>query len=189
MANAVLDEEGKVAQLTLNPLEIPVGGIKAGTPFIIAFPDSKDEVDEDGNAVIGLNVDLEAPLSVQATTVNGVVGLLDKDTIKVNGMGYFAGDSRELIAAKKNTVINSQFGYINPKLITPVAAEKGSIVIGIKNGGVLDNIQEAIKDANALVNVVDMSGVIIRTNVKKANALKGLPKGIYIVGGQKVSVK
>lgn len=189
LANAVLDEEGKVAQLTLNPMEIPVGGIKAGTPFIIAFPDSKDEANEDGNAVIGLNVDLEAPLSVQATTVNGVVGLLSKDTIKVNGMGYFVGDSHELVAAKKNTVINSQFGYINPKLITNEEAKDGSIVIGIKNGGVLDNIQEAIKDANTLVNVVDMSGVIIRTNVKKANALKGLPKGIYIVGGQKVSVK
>lgn len=186
LANAVLDEEGKVAQLTLNPLEIPVGGIKAGTPFIIAFP---EDADEDGNAVVGLNVDLEAPLNVQATTVNGVVGLLSKDTIKVNGMGYFVGDSHELVAAKKNIVINSQFGYINPKLITNEEAKDGSIVIGIKNGGVLDNIQEAIKDANALVNVVDMSGVIIRTNVKKANALKGLPKGIYIVGGQKVSVK
>lgn len=187
IANVTADEEGMISQITLNPMDIPVGGIPAGTPFIIAHDD--EDMDGEGNAIIDLSIDINAALTQYAISVNGLVGLLDKDTIKVDGMGYFAGDVQEIAKVKKNAVINAQLGYINPKLITNVAAVDGSIVIGIKDGGTLDNIQEAIKDANALVNVTDLSGVTIRRNVKKANALKGLSKGVYIVDGKKVSVK
>ncbi len=44
-------------------------------------------------------------------------------------------------------------------------------------------------DANADVDVYTISGVKVRQNVKNADATKGLPAGVYVVGGRKVLVK
>ena len=41
----------------------------------------------------------------------------------------------------------------------------------------------------AAVSVYNVNGQLVRKNVKTANALKGLPAGIYVVGGQKFIVK
>lgn len=41
----------------------------------------------------------------------------------------------------------------------------------------------------ATVNVVSLTGVVVRANVAADNATEGLPAGIYIVGGKKVLVK
>ena len=40
-----------------------------------------------------------------------------------------------------------------------------------------------------VVDVYSLQGVLVRKNVKSANAVKGLPAGIYVIGGQKVIVK
>ncbi len=37
----------------------------------------------------------------------------------------------------------------------------------------------------AIVNVYDMQGRVVRSGVSRANALEGLPKGLYVVGGKK----
>ena len=42
---------------------------------------------------------------------------------------------------------------------------------------------------NVPMDVYTISGVKVRSNVKAGVATKGLPKGIYIVGGKKVIVK
>lgn len=47
----------------------------------------------------------------------------------------------------------------------------------------IDNI---IVDGNAIVDVYNLQGVKVRSNVKVENALDDLPRGIYIVGGRKV---
>ena len=186
LASATTNSEGLITEVTLNPIEVGVTGIPAGTPFIAAYP---EELVDEEHAGIKLNVDLSMALSTDAKTVNGLVGVLRADTAQV-GMGYFEGDTHEITSVTKKPVsISVQSGYINPKLIVNEEAKDGSVVIGIKDGGVLDNIQAAIKDANTLVDVVDMSGVVVRRSVKKADALKGLAKGVYVVGGTKVSVK
>ena len=38
-------------------------------------------------------------------------------------------------------------------------------------------------------NVYSINGQLVRKNVKTVNALKGLPAGIYVVGGKKFIVK
>lgn len=189
LAATTCNEEGMITSLTLNPMDIPAEGVAAGTPVIIAHPNMDSEVDEDGNAIINLNIDVENGVSLEASTLNGVVGLLKTDTIKVEGCGYFAGDKTEIIAAKKNTVIGAQSGYINPSMIVDQEPVDGSITVGIKGDGVLNDIVEAVSDANKLVDVVTLDGVTIRKGVKKNTALKGLAKGIYIIDGKAVSVK
>lgn len=42
-------------------------------------------------------------------------------------------------------------------------------------------------EENAPVDVYNMSGMLLRSNVDAANALEGLPAGIYIVGGKKIA--
>ena len=45
-----------------------------------------------------------------------------------------------------------------------------------------------VEDA-ATVNVVNLQGVVLRSNVAREDALRGLPAGLYIVGGKKILVK
>ena len=54
----------------------------------------------------------------------------------------------------------------------------------------LDNIDSIFANNNdEIVNVYTVSGALVKANVKKSEALKGLSNGSYIVGGQKVIVK
>ena len=48
---------------------------------------------------------------------------------------------------------------------------------------------ETVEAADATVDVYSISGVLVRSGVKKSEALNGLSKGIYIVGGVKRTVK
>ena len=52
-----------------------------------------------------------------------------------------------------------------------------------------DGIREATDDNNAPVDVYTLSGVKLRENAAPAQATKGLPRGLYIVGKKKMLVK
>ena len=69
---------------------------------------------------------------------------------------------------------------VTPDIIVPVSGFMENTV-GIQNASVS-------KD-KALVNVYTSDGVLIRKDVKRSDALKGLTKGVYIVGGEKKAVK
>lgn len=43
-----------------------------------------------------------------------------------------------------------------------------------------------VEDGAALVDVYTLNGTLVRSNVSRAQALDGLQKGIYVVGGRKV---
>ena len=47
---------------------------------------------------------------------------------------------------------------------------------------------DGIVAEDALVNVYDLNGILVRENVKLGQALEGLSKGIYIVIGTKKDV-
>ena len=49
-------------------------------------------------------------------------------------------------------------------------------------------VQDALTVGEAdMVNVYTVGGVLLKSNVKAADALEGLPKGAYIVGNKKVT--
>ncbi len=98
--------------------------------------------------------------------------------------------------------------------IPEVYVENGTLVIGIKGSGVItgnaqywfadnfrlyyvgpnkgDNISAPAMDNNDLmkeVDVYDLSGRMVRRQVRKSEALRGLHKGIYILDGKKYVVK
>jgi hypothetical protein len=45
------------------------------------------------------------------------------------------------------------------------------------------------KKANNVINVYDLKGNLVKKQVKKGDALNSLPTGIYVVDGEKVTVK
>ncbi|WP_295731329.1 hypothetical protein [uncultured Muribaculum sp.] len=50
-------------------------------------------------------------------------------------------------------------------------------------------IDDVLGDAEGVVDVYSLTGIKVRASVEAADALKDLPRGLYIVGGKKVMVK
>ena len=49
--------------------------------------------------------------------------------------------------------------------------------------------QVPAEGVNGQVTVYGLTGVALRKNVNRTEALKGLPRGIYIIGGRKYVVR
>ncbi len=113
--------------------------------------------------------------------------LCEPDTVPA-GYGYFYSGKP---SATDNTVIGVNSGWIgNRDAVMPVADEAMASVTIELGKVVIDEITSAqVVTLPAAVSVYNVNGQLVRKNVKTANALKGLPAGIYVVGGQKFIVK
>lgn len=87
------------------------------------------------------------------------------------------------VEESKEPTINSYRAY----LTVPAEAGINSLVLQLPD----DNVTgiETAMEADNEVDVYSISGVLIRSKVKKSEALNGLDKGIYIVNGIKQAVK
>lgn len=159
--------------------------IEAGTPFIYIDAYESEAV----RFQLAEATDYDALLASvvkEAKAVNGLQGTLaavdslaPKHGILYNGEVFV--DSKLGEGAANNS------GYLTSAL--PATTETGDAQILIDGeitiiGGVV-----AQPEAQAVVNVYNLSGVKVRANVKSVNDLKGLPAGIYIMGNKKVLVK
>lgn len=78
---------------------------------------------------------------------------------------------------------------------TPVLLSDHKVVYKNEDGTYTNESGDAIEMVEAeetlakTVNVYDINGRLIRTNVKTSNSLNGLPAGIYVIGGKKALVK
>ncbi|WP_456094978.1 hypothetical protein [Paraprevotella xylaniphila] len=75
---------------------------------------------------------------------------------------------------------NGQYWWADNFRLYYVGQNKGDNIHGISNGN---------PDGKDKVDVFDLAGRMIRQNVERADALKGLRKGIYIVDGKKYIVR
>lgn len=179
--------------LTVNPetgettLELTLQeDIKAGVPFVMEYGDFTAY---DGSAAIE-KVYLPLPETVDTTAreANGLVGTLNGVTLNKAGLGYFSNGALSISAEEAVSIIGNR-GYIDP---TKVVAQSGNTDRTIVVKGVMDGIRTIATDAvdNATpLNVYTIGGVLVRKNVKPSEALKGLQKGLYIVGKRKVAVR
>ena len=162
------------------------GEIAGGTPFVYCH-ENEDETATTVEVIVSA-VESEIANFVYATEakeVNGLKGTLSPvDSLHV---GYG-------ILLDGNTIVDSQFGegvtnnsaYLLPTV--PATTETGDKSIAID--GNIDAISTPVHAVEAsVVNVYTLSGVKVRANVKAAEAAKGLPAGLYIVGNKKVIVK
>ena len=167
--------------------------IPAGTPFIIAT-DAANEVEgivaeEFVIAdLVGQNLASNLDLTYKhgAVVQNGLVSSPVEFVIEP-GFGYIYG--QKVLLTEGGEKVYAGTGFFNNQL--PQTEEEGTMQLDMEGtingeGTAVDKIQ-LVKNVN--VDVYTLSGVKVRSNVKTAVATQGLPKGVYIVGGQKVIVK
>ncbi len=85
------------------------------------------------------------------------------------------------VAAGSEPTIKPYRAYINADV-----AEAN--IVALLFPGIETGINGIVAE-DALVNVYDLNGILVRENVKLGQALEGLSKGIYIVNGTKKAVK
>lgn len=85
------------------------------------------------------------------------------------------------VAAGSEPIIKPYRAYINADV-----AEAN--IVALLLPGIETGINGIVAE-DALVNVYDLNGILVRENVKLGQALEGLSKGIYIVNGTKKAVK
>ena len=159
--------------------------ITAGTPFVIYTTEGEDFVLAD-LMVDSYESALEQTYNYEIVQQNGLVSAPYGFEVDP---GYGIIYDGQVVASEGGEWIKAGTGFFNSSL--PVTEEEGeySLVLNgeITGEGLAVDGTELVK--NVPMDVYTISGVKVRSNVKAGVATKGLPKGIYIVGGKKVIVK
>ena len=154
---------------------------EAGEPFIIVTGESEAD---NGQFPIVLATP-EDVTDTSAVVANGLVGTLQGMSIATPGMGIFVNSA--LTATTGRVDISGRSGYLDP---TKVVNGEGAADLEISTGDIINAVKNAIAVKGAAnSNVYTIDGKLVKRNAKAADALKGLNKGIYIIGKKKVSVK
>lgn len=167
--------------------------IPAGTPFVIKTDAANEETGasaEDFVMADMVNQSIEESLNLtyqyEPVVQNGLVSAPAAFTLEP-GYGYLYKEM--IVVSEGGEEMEAATGFFNSSI--PETEEDGDYVLqltgDITGEGTAVNGIELVK--NAPVDVYTVSGVKVRSGVKVASATKGLPKGIYIVGGKKVIVK
>ena len=168
--------------VTLNFSESSLTAVEAGVPYLVKVTDFDGTINVE-NAVMAA-----AP---GAVTVNGVTmtGNYAADTVPVGA--YFISNNAFYYADEASNVALKGFrAYINvDETFEAIGANRLMININGEVTGIEDVLGEEAAEADKLVNVVSLDGMTVKAGVKKAEALDGLQKGIYIVDGKKYVVK
>ncbi len=166
--------------------------IPAGTPFIYYWYAEDDaNTAEEEEFVIVDDLD-DITYATKAEVRNGLLGTLR--TFTVEGAGYGILNARksqiEATEAGDERTIAANTGLFGANI--SAVEEEGEMIIPVVgtlsqdlNTGIIAN--EMVKNVN--VDVYTISGVKVRNAVRNISATKGLPAGLYIVGGKKVLVK
>ena len=185
ITDARYDENGDITEIGVTTKEIGEEGIPAGTPFLLIAGDINAEAGAGESLQVDLGLIFDSEISTVAKEDNGMIGLMSTTTVEQEGVGYFSLTDG-LQRSGKNISIVGQSGYIDGHKVK--AGGEAEFYIPMKNG-VITEIKQAIKDSKAIVNVYTVDGKLVRKNVKNADALKGLQKGLYVVNGKVYSVK
>ena len=158
--------------------------IPAATPFIIFTQPEENEYE-----VVPVAANPEALLNSEfkysPVCANGLVSAIETTEM---GEGFGLLFQGKVIVSQGGEIVLGGSGFFNNELKT--TTEVGDQHIELKDAitgegtAIADIVEGAVAN-----DVYTISGVKVRHNVKGAAATQGLPKGIYIVGGQKVIVK
>ena len=158
--------------------------IPAATPFIIFTQPEETEYE-----VVPLAANPETLLNSEfvysPVSANGLVSAIETTEI---GQGFGLLFQSKVIASQGGEIVLGGSGFFNNELQTTTEAGDQHLELKDAITGEGTAIADIVKAAVAN-DVYTITGVKVRHNVKGAAAVKGLPKGIYIVGGQKVIVK
>lgn len=167
--------------------------IPAGTPFIIKTDAENTETGTSAENFVMIdlvNQSVEESLNLtynyKPVVQNGLVSAPCAFTLEA-GYGYLFSD--KVLVSEGGETVAAGTGFFNSEL--PATEDEGEYVLELTGqltgeGVAVDGV-EVLK--NQPVDVYTLAGVKIRSAVRMTEAVKGLPKGIYIVGGKKILVK
>lgn len=180
------DEEGKTSKVGLYEL---TGEIPAGTPFILIAGDNTVYDPENATSEpFAFDKSADGILVDSALTVNGLVGTLDGLTLNKAGLGYVSNNALSVTTNASASLIGGR-AYIDPNKVATLDKKVALYLTidGILNGTEKIDVDEIL--ANGKVNVYGTAGQLIKSDVKAADAAKGLEKGIYLIGKKKIAIK
>ena len=161
-------------------------GVKAGIPYIVKV-DGEENVTE--ISVDGVSVTAAEPVSREiAYSDAGFVEWRGNYSAGTVPMGaYFISDDMFYVADTE-VALNGFRAYVMlvDEAGAPVQSNVNRMLIDIDGEvtGIEDVLGDGASDANKLVNVYTIGGVLVKSQVKKGEALDGLQKGAYIVDGK-----
>ena len=160
---------------------------EAGEPFVIETLAEPDANGQQPLVFILPPAEADAIVDTSAVDYNGLVGTLEGLTIKGQASLYFENSILN-VATDAEIFIPGRGGYID---VTKVKSLGGTVDKTITINGIINDIKnvEIVETENEIVDVYTIDGVLIKRNVKAAEATRNLAKGIYIVGKKKVLVK
>lgn len=156
----------------------PLQTVEAGVPYIVKASSAVSQIEADGVVV---KAAAPASLAVGDVIMQGNYG-----STTITGDNYFISDNVFYRAADKNVTVNGFRSYI--RFNDAQAAGVNRMLINI-DGEVTGIETVAGEVENAVVDVYSIDGRCLKSDVKVTEALEGLHKGIYIVGGKKVVIK
>ena len=164
--------------LVLSPIN---GVITGGTPFF--FKEEYGESTFNFETVETTVEGLANHTAGEALEVNNLVGTLAP--ISELNVGYgILYQGATIVDSKAHEGVANNSGYIN--INVPATEEPSDVVIPID--GKIDAVTNVALEKNGDSAVYTLSGVKVRSHARTASDLKGLPAGIYLIGGKKVLV-
>ena len=167
--------------VTLNFSESNVNAVEAGVPCLVKVDANYDGTIEVDNAVMAA---APGAVTVDGVTMTGnyAAGTVPVGAYFINNNAFYYADEASNVALKGfRAYIQLNNGVQN--------ANRLMINLDGEVTGIEDVLGEEAAEADKLVNVVSLDGMTVKAGVKKAEALDGLQKGIYIVDGKKYVVK
>lgn len=157
-----------------------VDAMESGVPYLVKPEEVVTEIKADG-VMVSAKQPEAFPMNLVSMTGNYGITHVPQGA-------YFIKDDMFYLADQVDKVSLKGFrAYINVDSESPVAGVNRLLIdidgVVTSVGEVLDNTAE---DGGKMVDVFTLSGVKVKAGVKKAEALCGLERGIYIVGGKKV---
>lgn len=186
---AAIRQEGSTLYLYF--LDCTHEGIKAGTPYLLFTPNTQI---------------MRAKVSQSQTVDTALKSVCMRDD---NGNQITFGSSWESLQVDGRYGIPAQQdSHILESVLIRTEADKTFLptrcgftwdkqnptatTLEIKHVTSLDGIETSIENlqaTGAIVDVYDTKGTLIKKQVGIENALKNLPRGIYVIGGEKVAVQ
>ena len=174
---ATLSEDG-TGKLTFENVET----IEAGKPYLVKVEREVTSIKVDGVAV-------HAATPTATEAINGVSMVGNYASMKVPQGAYFINDNQFYYADQADAVNLKGFrAYITVNETSEVNGANVLLIGGLFDDDVtgIDAVANEAVEADKLVNVYTIGGVLVKSQVKKSDALNGLTKGLYIVDGKKV---
>lgn len=157
-----------------------VDAVEAGVPYLVKPAGTVTEIKADGVMVSAKQPEV-FPMNLVSMTGNYGATTVPQGAYFINDDMFYLADQADKVSLKGFRA------YINVDSESPVAGVNRLLIemdgTVTRVGEVLGNTAE---DGGKIVDVFTLSGVKVKVGVKKAEALRGLERGIYIVDGKKV---